>query len=392
MNKGMLKILYIQSTSEIGGSDIALLRLVEQLDKKRFEPVVMLPEFGPMGESLEKAGARVILVPAMLKLTSRKGAVYALRYLLNYPAAVAEIASIIRKEKIDIVHTNSLHNLYGFLAARISGRPHLWHVREIVLQSGLIRALEIFLAKHFGGKILVISDAVAEMFKDGNGRMPANLVRFPDAVDLDVYSPRVSGRKVLSDWNITPGTPVAGLVSRLDHWKGVEVFLKAAAICREKRPDVRYLVAGGVVEGREDYAAKMKQLAGSLGLGSVLNFTEWKYGPADMPQVYAALDVSVLASTWPEPFGLTVIEAMGCAKPVVAANHGGPRQTCIDGVTGYLVPPRDAEKMAEAMLALFNAPEKARAMGEAGRRHVEKYYNRKQQVKNLEKLYEGLKA
>src|SRR6185312_15358953 len=100
------KILYLQSTSEIGGSDISLLRLVENLDKNLFEPYVILPQDGPLAEKLRKH-CQVYFMNEMVKLTTRKGKIFYLRYLLNYPFAVRKIAGWIRERNIDLVHTNS---------------------------------------------------------------------------------------------------------------------------------------------------------------------------------------------------------------------------------------------------------------------------------------------
>jgi glycosyltransferase involved in cell wall biosynthesis len=134
----------------------------------------------------------------------------------------------------------------------------------------------------------------------------------------------------------------------------------------------------------------MRRLAEELGLQETVYFTGWRYQPEHMPQVHAALSILALASTWPEPFGLVLLEAMAAAKPIVATNHGGPREICVNGETAILVPPGDPEKMAEAFLTLLRNPERAKAMGEAGRRRVEKFYDRNQSVRQLESLYEEL--
>src|ERR1044072_6448253 len=121
-----LKILYLQATSEVGGSDVSLLRIVEKLDKTRFEPLIIMPADGPLVERLIAVGGNVQFMPRMLKLTTRRGIGYLLRYVLNYPLVIIKLARIIKKEKVGIVHTNVLHNLYGFAASLLARRPHVW--------------------------------------------------------------------------------------------------------------------------------------------------------------------------------------------------------------------------------------------------------------------------
>jgi glycosyltransferase involved in cell wall biosynthesis len=387
-----VRILYLQSTSETGGSDISLLRIVQKLDKNRFQAFVALPSDGPLVDQLEDAGCEVFILSDMKKLTTRRGKRYFLSYLLNYPRAVLAILRLIREQKIDLVHTNTLHNLYGFMAARLAGLNHVWHVREIVLQSKIVRPIELFLARRFSDRVVVTSEAVGEMFSDRAGVPPSNLRKIPNAIDTELYHPRNDGASIFEEMKIQAGIPLVGLVCRMDHWKGVDTFLKAAAICKKEFPDARYLVVGGAIEGREAYASEMEQLAGELRVNDVVRFTGWRYRTQDMPKVHAALDVLVLASRWPEPFGLVLLEAMATGKPIVSTDQGGPREICVDGETAILVPPQDPEKMAAAILSLLRDPSRARQMGVAGRKRVEELFDRNRCIKTLESMYTELLA
>lgn len=383
------KILYLQSTSEISGADISLLRLIEKLDAKRFQAYVILPSTGPLLQKYEAAGAKVIVLSEMMKLTSRKSLFYKLAYLLLYPVAIFKMVRIIQTEKIDLVHTNTLHNLHGWLAAFLTRRPHLWHVREIVLQSGFFLSLERFLAAHFATHVIVTSQAVADGFMpDAPKKSPHLLKKISNAIDVEEYSPKNSGLSIFQDLQMDPQTPVVGLVNRLDHWKGIDTFLRAAALCSPKFPKAKFLIVGGEIEGREDYAESLYKLSEDLKLQGIVYFTKWRYKPQDMPRVHAALTLLVLASRWPEPFGLVLLEAMASGKPVVATDQGGPKEICVQGETGILVPPEQPEMMAEAILQILQNPEKAKVMGDAGRKRVEKIYNRAICIQQLQDLYE----
>ncbi len=381
-------MLYIQSTSEIGGSDISLLRIIEKLDKTRFRPHVLLPSDGPLVRLLKIHNCEVLILKEMMKLTTRRGRSFLFRYIINYPKAIWKIVSLIRRKGIDLVHTNSLHNLYGFLAAKLARRPHVWHIREIVWQSKIFRRMEAYLARRFADRIIVTSDAVAGLFGNGNGACPSHLRKIPNGIDIQCYRPENDGSRVFKDLGLAPDVPLVGLVCRLDYWKGVETFLHAAAACRRRFPLARYLVIGGPIEGREDYAEQMVKLAGALHLEGFVYFTGWRYQPEEMASVHAALSLLVLASSWPEPFGQVLLEAMATGKPVVATDHGGPKEICVQEETAILVPPQDPNKMAEAILSLLQNPQRARAMGAAGRRRVEQLYSQTQCVRKLEALYD----
>ena len=324
----MTTILYLHTTSEIGGSDVSLVRLVEGLDRERYSLIVALPSDGPLVPRLRAAGARVEIMPVLLKLTSRKGAGFALTFAPNYPRAIAALVRLIRQERVSIVHTNTIHNLYGVTAARVAGVKHVWHFREIVWQSRLLRRVELTMARWWSDRIVVTSNAVAGMY--GSERQwPVQLIRVPNGVETDRFSPG-DGSRVRAELNVAAGQPLVGIVCRLDAWKGVDDFLEAAALVAAADHEAAFAVVGGPIIGQEAYEDALKTRARDLGLSARMRFTGWRYGPGEMPDVHRALDVLVLASREAEPFGLVVLEAMSTGKPVVATAHGGPLDIVLD--------------------------------------------------------------
>lgn len=386
----MTRVLYLHTTSEIGGSDISLLRLVEGLDPGRYAAVVALPADGPFVARLRAAGARVEIMPELWKLTSRRGAGFLLRFAWNYPRAVRHLAGFIRREGIGLVHTNTIHNLYGVTAARLARVPHVWHFREIVWQSGILRRVELWMARRWSDRIIVTSRAIAGMYGPER-RWPVQLVRVPNGVEETRFTPG-GAPAVRHALGAGPADVLVGIVCRLDAWKGVDDFLAAAARVARQRPQVLFAVVGGAIIGQEGYAESLARTASALGLDGRIVFTGWQFGPADMPDVHRALDITVLASREPEPFGLVVIEAMASGRPVVATAHGGPLDIVEDGRTGLLVPPRDPEAMAGAIIALADDAARRARMGRHGRDRVLAHYTAAQYVAGIDAVYRELVA
>jgi glycosyltransferase involved in cell wall biosynthesis len=384
----LIPVLYLQSTSEIGGSDVTLLRTVEILDRTEVEPHVAMPHDGPLVEAFRKAGCRVHLVPTMQKLTSRRGLTGLGRYAAGYLPGALAISGLIRSEGIRLVHTNSIHNLYGFLAALWTRRPHVWHVREIVVQSRAVRTLEVSLVRRFSTRFVVMSDAIGEMFRGRDGRLPRRMVKLYDGVDLDSFHPRQrADHRIRRELGLGETVPLVGIVTRLDPGKGVDVFLEAAHLIHRAVPDVKFLVCGGEIEGHAGYEASLRRRAESLGLARTVLFSGWRYNHRDIPQVYGALDVSVQCPVRPEAYGLANVEAMASGVPGVAAAAGGPLELCVQGETTLLVPPRDPHAAAEAVIALLRDPGRRAAMSAAGRRRAELLFDRRRCVRALERLY-----
>src|SRR5205814_1629018 len=113
----------------------------------------------------------------------------------------------------------------------------------------------------------------------------------------------------------------------------------------------------------------------------------WHYHGSDIPEVYRALDVSVQCPVYPEPYGLANVEAMASGVPIVAFNEGGPVELCIQNETAFLVPARNPEAVAQAVLKLLKNPTQAQAMRIAGRRRAERLFDSRQLTGELERLY-----
>lgn len=384
--KDKKQILYLQSTSEIGGTDVTLLRTLRALDREKFQTHVILQKDGPLVESYRDAGARVHFVPAMKKLTSRKGIGYLFGFMFGYLPAVFEISNLIRREKIDLVHTNTIHNLYGFAAARLAAKPHVWHIREIVVQSKWMAALEHFLVKNFSSRFLVMDNDIAKPFLGKGKGFPANIRKLYDGIELEKFKPGKPSRDLRAEIGIPASAPLAGIVCRLDPWKGVDLFLEAAARAHKAMPEARFWVCGGEIEGHEGYEGRLKKKAVELGLENAVYFTGWKYRGDDIPDIYRSLNLSVQCPVHPEPYGLANVEAMAGGIPIAAFNEGGPSELCSPD-SSRLVAPGNTEALAEAMLEILKNPELAARMGKNGRARAEKLFDHKKCTEALEEIY-----
>ena len=189
-------------------------------------------------------------------------------------------------------------------------------------------------------------------------------------VDTEHFQPLPHGQELRKNLGILSSGPILLSVARLVEWKGQDTVLRALPRIREACPTVRYVMAGS-----GPYRADLERLAQELGISEAVQFAGFVPDEV-LPQFLAAADVIVLParefrSGMPaEGFGITLLEAAACARPVVAGNVGGTADAVLDGVTGLLVDPCDPAAVAQAVLRLLNDPDLARRMGEAGRQRA----------------------
>jgi glycosyltransferase involved in cell wall biosynthesis len=380
------RILYIQPNNEIGGSDIALLRLIEQLDRARYLPIVALPGDGPLSEPLRRAGAELHMMP-MRQLRTVPSPGYQARYVTSLVPTIRGLCALISERAIDLVHTNSLYCPYGAWAARFSGLPHIWHVREIPPRIPVARGLYAQMVQRLSAVVVPMTRAcVAGLF--GNGPVPGNVVVMPDGIDVRTWNPGISGDRIRRELGLSGTSPVIGFVARIDPWKGLEIFLRAARRVVERVPDGHFLIVGDAPAGFERYRDSMLTLSGVLGLAGRVHFLGWRYRLTDIPEVMAALTVLCHTPVRPEPFGLVAIEAMAVGCPVIAPLAGGPAEIVQEDITGYLVPPGDIGAFADRMCRVIQDPERRARMSAAGRERAVREYSSERFARRLADLYD----
>jgi glycosyltransferase involved in cell wall biosynthesis len=409
----MIRVLFVDSSAVLGGGETYLLSLLRNLPAE-VEATVALPEAGPTQAALAVEGRSVLLHrvhPDLVHRAKSQGERGLLSLLPALLQAGVGLAREIRRGGFDLVHTNSNKaDLYGGLAARLAGRPCLWHLHDIVSPDFFPRCFcQLFprAARFLADRVLCNSQASAQAFIAAGGPAVRTLA-VPNGIDTAQFAPRPPNPALRAALGLPDELPLVGLVGRIAPWKGQIVFVEAAA--RVAAP-AHFVLLGDALVGEEDQRYKQEVLAriGQHGLTDrfhCLGFRE------DVPEVMALLDVVVHASILPEPFGLVVAEAMAMEKPVVATDRGGPREIVVDGEwkiengkwrienrkgkeeepTGLLVPPQDPAALAEAVNWLLGHPEEARAMGKAGRQRVLQHFDQRQVAAQIVEIYRQVLA
>jgi len=331
--------------------------MLRSLPSAEFECHLVVPADPPLRADFEAAGVAVHVVPMARISTSHRARDW-MRYVLGWPVAVARIARLVRRLDVDVVHTNSLHSWYGWAAAAATRRPHVWHGREIVVQSNAALRVERFLTRRFATLVICMSQAIADQLDVD----PRKIVVVHETADPAEFSPGRAGR-FRATVGIADDAPLVGAAGRIDTWKGFDVLLDAHERAVARRPDLQLVVAGGPVAGKEDLFERLRARAAAL------PGAHWLGPRPDIPDLLADLDVFVLPSTEPEPYGLVVVEALASGAPVVVTDAGGPREIAAAATPGSarLVPPADAAALADAIVATVEAAGRSTAAGRRSR-------------------------
>jgi glycosyltransferase involved in cell wall biosynthesis len=377
-----MRITYLSPVGVVGGAERVLLAALrgarQSLPGARLS-VVMLAD-GPLGVEAGRLGAAVTVVPLPPRLAGlgdtrlyghgrgRLGvgsvAGFGWTALAETPAAlgfVRRLRAALRRLGPDLIHSNGLKAHALAALARPRGVPVLWHLHDFLTPRPVMARL---LGRLSGGAAggIAVSDAVR---CDAESILPGlKIALVPNAVDTDHFAPGDGDGAALDHLaGLPPAGPDVvrvGLVATYAEWKGHEVFLDALARCAASAapgagasgPPVRGYVVGGPIyttAGSQFTREGLERRAAAAGLSDGVGFIPYQPDPAD---VYRRLDVVVHASTRPEPFGLTIAEAMSCGKPTIVAAAGGAAELFTPGEDGLAHTPGDVAGLAAAIARL----------------------------------------
>jgi glycosyltransferase involved in cell wall biosynthesis len=242
-----------------------------------------------------------------------------------------------------------------------------------------------------GERVIAISGYVTDYLRQHFGLGDDRIRLIHRGVALDKFHPGsvTPDRliKIANEWRIPDGTTVILLPGRLTRWKGQQILIEA--IAELERKDV-FTVLVGSDQGRDGYTAELHKSIRDLGLEGRVRIA----GHCDdMPAAYMLSHIVVSASIEPEGFGRVPMEGQAMGRMVIATNHGGARETVIDNVTGWLVPPGDVIAMAETLkAALALDPQHRAILGTNGMMNVAQNFTREKMMDQTLAVYNELLA
>jgi len=359
-------VLFIHSSSDLYGSDRSLLRTVKIVDPGRRPVHVVLPYHGPLVAALREVHATVIVRDlgvmrrASFTLTGVAG------YLFRSLTGIIFLLRFFRRNHITLVHSNTTAIMAGGIAALVARIPHIWHVREIILQPRIVRHWIAWLLARCSTRVVAVSASVREHLCADRPELGSRTLVIHNGIDVDAFAGG-DRQAVRARLGIGRHDVLIGMLGRRGSWKGEELFLDVACKVTTKAGNAYFFTAGDPFRGKEEREVSFQALVENAGLGRKFIVEGFR---TDVRDVLAGLDMFVLTSRLPDPFPTTVLEAMAASLPVVANAHGGVREMIQDGVNGYLVTPNEAGEMSERLLTLIRDEALRRSMGESARRRV----------------------
>jgi glycosyltransferase involved in cell wall biosynthesis len=332
-----------QFAKTLGGGERALLQLASLLPHYGFQASILTFLVHPESPALKMATSPVYLLPLRR--------VYDLQALRG----AFELREFLKQNEVRIVQTFfESSDLWAGLVTRVTSDAKLiWSRRDMGILRTLKHRIGYRLMSGFPHAVFAVSEKVRQYCIQEDHLIAARVYTIHNGLDVNRFvTPRDGFHK---DALVTS----VGNVRRV---KGHDLFIRAAAIIAQRFPEVKFSIAGEVLE--TEYFEELRRLIETLGLTQCFRF---EGGVTDLPRFLEGADIFVLPSR-SEGFSNAIVEAMASSLPVVATRVGGNPEAVKDGITGIVVPPEDPAALADAVLQLLADPAQSRVMGEAGKR------------------------
>jgi glycosyltransferase involved in cell wall biosynthesis len=364
-----INVLYLSSFGTLKwGGQKSLFHLVTRLDRKKFHPVVLLPTEEDLAQKLRELNIDIVIQEIPPVNFSRLFAGF---------NALFSLLRVIKKYRIDLIHTDGPRNtFYAGLAAKLKRIPLIWHVRA----SNRDRFDGIL--TFFPEKIILVANSLRSRFP-GIGR-DDRFVTIYNGVDLAEFKKNGPSDRIKKSLGIEESDLLLTVFARVEPLKGQKYLIEACGSLLSGMQKFRIFFAGEIKD--KEYQRECLDLAESLNIRERIVFAGFR---SDIGNILSQTDIVLLPSLF-EAFPRAVIEGMAAGKAVIATDAGGAAEAVEDGVTGFVVPPKDPAAIAEKILLLAGDEKMRLRMGSAGRLRAEKLFSIEENVRETERVYHEL--
>jgi len=379
-------VLHLIERLAVGGAEKLVARLVIQLRRGKYDPLVSCLSDGPLKAEMEAGGVRVLTLNI-----SRRSILFLPLFIMDIAAAITKLIVVVRREKVAVIHAHLPDcAILAGLVGKMTGAKVVvsYHGLGIMPKSrrrfdprNRLRMIFYRLTMKLSHRSIAVSQPVGEMLRNVVKVGAEKIVVIPNGVDVSEYESPSDRTRVLSRLGLVARDMIVTSVGRLVYNKGHEFLIRGLKAVTQSYPSTRLLLVGDGPERGE-----LTSLVTELGLERHVSLLGERN---DIPQILAISHVFALPSLW-EGLSVALLEAMAAGKPVVATAVEGNVAVVVDKQTGLLVPAKDSEALALAICRLLGDPGLAQKMGDAGRARVKKYYSLHESLRRTERLYDEL--
>ncbi|MCI5218667.1 MAG: glycosyltransferase family 1 protein [Candidatus Electrothrix sp. LOE2] len=354
-----IKVCNITEEGRFGGPARRIVQVAKALKPLGVDTHVVYPNLDSerFTQELSHAGVKATALN-ITRLTKEKKILA--RYIIRFPIEIIILCLFFRKHDFQLVHVNGSYQLKGVIAAKLMGIPAVWHLNDTGMDA-IIKKISMVLAKYCASGFIVAGKRVRDFYLQESDVLekkpvteihaPVDTVIFnPELVDSDERLTEADGTKILTVSGFAPG-------------KGLTYFINMASILMQQKQNISFFIAGAKINSQKEYIQSLEQQIASSKLNDKILFLGLV---KNVPAILKGADIVVITSL-AEASPTVVWEAMSMGKAIVSTDVGSVNQYIEDGVSGLIVPIKDAKALSEKVQLLLDNPTLRQEMGAKAR-------------------------
>ncbi|MFH0987847.1 MAG: glycosyltransferase family 4 protein [Parcubacteria group bacterium] len=387
MTTEKINILFIHPYRQSVGPNFVLLHLLRYLSCVKYNFFVAMPAT-LLDNEISAAGASIFHIPAMNMLPRSSSPIKIVRYLLLQMSTLVEIKKIVNQNDIDIVHVSTTAYWPIGIISRFCRVKCVFHGQDLTSMTpkwaGRIGA---FFLNLFADKVVCVSQAVQSAWS-AVGVRKNKLAVVLNGVNLDRFKPisRDSLIKITDELKLKGRWPILGMIASFDPRKGHEYLVRASIVLKQKFPNILFLLIGSSTT--REYVAHLEHLKTIIDDNALVDNFRFLGERTDIPQLINLCDLLIMPSeTEAGPF--VALEIQACGKYLIASAVGGLPEYLDDGKTGFLVPAKSPQAIAEAVSRFFDANGMVPSINTTGMEFVRRFQLH-EQINKVENIYRAI--
>ena len=387
---GKKTILFVHQSSELYGSDKTLFYLAKSISETpKFNVLVVLPEKGPLKDLLEENNIEVIISP-IVKVSRQ---MFAFKSLILLPfkivIALIKLKKALRGTRVDIIHSNTMAVLVGAFYSKLFGIKHVWHIHEIIEKPKLVKKYFPVLVNFFSYRVVYNSETTNTFFTKGHKKLIEKSTTILNGLDRNrEITPSQSIKNIKKQlFGAHENDVIIGLVGRINKWKGHNLLLDSFENLTHRYDNIKLVFVGSSPPGQNMFVENLTKRIVEKNLLNTCIIVPFQ---TEIWKIYDSLDIAIVPSTEPEPFGLVALEAMLSRKAVIASNHGGVKEIVIHDKTGFLFEPNNMNELTAFLEELITDKTKRVEFGQEGEKRAKQKFSLDAYVKEFIKLYSSI--
>jgi len=382
-----IKILYLITGLNVGGAEVLLWKLIKDLDKEKFEPVVVsIIPIGEIGKRIQQEGIKILSLNITKVLTSKNKEKFSsliFRSIITIFKEIPHLVFITLKEKPKILHSFLFHaNFLGRITGKICRVPIIISSIHSMNFGGKLREKLLRYTDNLCDLTIAVSQMVAKTMTEKRVVPKQKLKVIYNGIELEDFDldKNIIREEIRKELGIRSNQNILISVGRLAKEKGYSYMIKTIQILKKKYPDLIWIVLGDGEDRRKlEREVKTSNLQKNVFfLGNRNNVAEY----------LIASNVFLMPSL-EEGLPLALLEAMVCGLPIVATNVGGIPEVITDGANGFLVEPKNSLALAKKIEYLLNLEqERRKKIGLEGRKVVEEKFSLEKMERDYKNLYQ----